>query len=191
MSKTKEIAQRLKGLRNMLEISPEAAANACGIGVEKYLEYESGKTDLPVSILFNCAEFFGVDVTELFSGNSPKLGQYTVVRAGKGMEVERREGFSYRHLASNFKNREAEPFLVTAPYKAEEQDKEIPLSVHAGQELDYILSGRLKIVIGGKTEVLEEGDAAYYDSGLPHGMIATGGKPCVFLAVVLKKNAEA
>ena len=37
-------------------------------------------------------------------------------------------------------------------------------------------------------EILHEGDAIYYDSGHGHGMIATGGKECVFLAVVLKKD---
>ena len=40
----------------------------------------------------------------------------------------------------------------------------------------------------GHTEVLNEGDAIYYDSGHGHGMIATGGKECRFIAVVLKEE---
>ena len=38
------------------------------------------------------------------------------------------------------------------------------------------------------TEVLHEGDSIYYDSGHKHGMVAAGGKECVFLAVVMKSE---
>ena len=35
---------------------------------------------------------------------------------------------------------------------------------------------------------LKEGDAIYYNSGRAHGMIATGGEDCKFLAVVIKNQ---
>lgn len=187
MSKTAEIAERLKGLRQMMEISPSDMASSCGLSEKDYLEYEKGKLDFSVTMLCQCADRFKIDVTELFSGNTPKLMQYSVVRAGKGLSVERRQSFVYQHLASNFKNREAEPFLVTAPYNSSEQSKPIGLSSHKGQEMDYVLSGAMKISVDGKEEVLNAGDCIYYDSALPHGMIAINGAPCVFLAIVLKK----
>src|SRR5574340_126123 len=37
-----------------------------------------------------------------------------------------------------------------------------------------------------EAEELDAGDALYYDSGRGHGMIAIGGEPCTFLAIVLK-----
>ena len=56
---------------------------------------------------------------------------------------------------------------------------------------DY-LSGRkrgdLKIQLEDHCEILHAGDAIYYDSGHGHGMIATGGKECRFIAVVLKEE---
>lgn len=188
MSNTVEIAERLKGLREMMEISPEEMAGVCGISVEKYLEHEAGNVDFSVTMLYNCAERFGVDVTALFTGTTPKLASYSVVRAGDGLSVERRHSFTYQHLASHFKQREAEPFLVTAPYSQAAQSQPIQLSTHNGQEMDYVLSGCLRICINGKEEVLNEGDTVYYDSGLPHGMIAVGGAPCKFIAIVLKKG---
>ncbi len=39
--------------------------------------------------------------------------------------------------------------------------------------------------VGDHTEILNEGDSMYYDSGTPHGMIAVDGEDCEFLAVVL------
>ena len=46
----------------------------------------------------------------------------------------------------------------------------------------------MKVELDGHTELLNEGDCIYYDSGKPHGMIAVGGKPCRFIAFVMKKR---
>lgn len=131
-----------------------------------------------------------MDVTALLTGHTPTLSSYSIVRAGQGVLTERRHSFSYQHLAQNFRGRTAEPFYVTAPYVKGSEDKPIPLSSHKGQEMDYILSGQLMVNINGNVDVLNEGDTVYYDSGQPHGMIAVGGKQCVFLAVVLKPEEK-
>ena len=39
-------------------------------------------------------------------------------------------------------------------------------------------------------EELEAGDMLMYDSGRGHGMIAIGGEPCVFLAIVMKPHED-
>jgi len=52
--------------------------------------------------------------------------------------------------------------------------------------MDYILEGELLLSVNGRTTLLKAGDTAYYDSSQPHGMIAVGGAPCRFMAVVLK-----
>ena len=53
-----------------------------------------------------------------------------------------------------------------------------------------MVSGRLRFAYEGHEEVLEAGDAVFYDSGRGHGMVATGGEPCTFLAVVLKDRDD-
>lgn len=186
MSNTMEIAERLRGLREMMDISSAEMAEVAGMDEKTYLDYESGKKDFSVTMLYNCAGRFGVDVTALLTGTTPTLSSYSIVRAGQGVLTERRHSFSYQHLAQNFIGRTAEPFYVTAPYVDGAENKPIPLSAHKGQEMDYILSGSLMVNINGNTDVLNEGDTVYYDSSQPHGMIAVGGKDCVFLAVVLK-----
>lgn len=186
-----EIAQRIRALREIMGFSEEEVAEAVGISVEDYRILEAGATDFSVTVLGNCAEKFGVDLIELMTGENPHLSRCSIVRKGKGLQVNRREGFTYEHMAYSFKNKIAEPFVVTAPYQEEEQEKPIHLSTHEGQEMDFILSGQLKVVVGDQIEVLNPGDVAYYDSSKPHGMIAVGGEDCVFLAVVMKqKEAE-
>ena len=185
-TKIMEIAQRIKGLREILELTPQQMAQYTDVTLEEYLEYESGNQDFGFTFLYECAKVFGVDIVELLTGERPKLSHYTIVRSGKGLPIRRREGFTYEHLAYRIKNKLAEPFLVTAPYSAEEQDKPIMLSRHKGQEFDFVLKGSLKMQLQDHVEVLGEGDSIFYDSGYPHGMIATGGSDCVFLAVVIK-----
>lgn len=186
MSNTVEIAERLRGLREMLDISVKEMAEVSGMDEKTYLEYEGGNKDFSVTMLYNCAARCGVDVTALLTGTTPTLTTFSIVRAGQGNVTERRHSFKYQHLAQNFKGRTAEPFYVTAPYDKAAEGKPVSLSAHKGQEMDYILSGSLKFSINGKTVVANEGDTLYYDSGLPHGMIAVGGKDCEFLAIVLK-----
>lgn len=186
MSKNLEIATRLKDLREIMDISISDMSKKVGIEESEYLKHESGKKDFSVTFLYNCAEIFGIDVTALLTGETPKLNSYSIVRKNEGVKTNRREMFVYEHLANHFNNRHSEPFLVTAPYIEKSQNQSISLSTHKGQEMDFILSGSMKIVINGREEILNEGDTIYYDSSQPHGMIAIGGKECKFLAILIK-----
>lgn len=182
----KDIALRIRLLREDLDLSVEEMAQATGRSVEDYCAQESGENDLTFTFLSKCANALGVDVIELLTGESPHLSGYSLVRASDGLSIKRREGFEYLHKAPFFKNRLCDIFLVTAPYLEEEQNKPIHLSYHVGQEFDYVLSGKLRFAYEDHIEELNPGDTLLYDSGRGHGMIAIDGQPCTFLALVMK-----
>ncbi|MCL2679883.1 MAG: cupin domain-containing protein [Coriobacteriia bacterium] len=185
-----DIAMRLRALREDEGVSIEDMAIACEMTAEKYAQLETGTADFSFTMLYHAANKLGVDMIDLLTGDSPNLSGYSIVRAGEGLSIRRRAGFEYLHLAPNFKDKLAEPFLVTAPYKEDEQDQSIKLSSHEGQELNYILSGNLRFAyedaLGVRTEDLGAGDTLFYDAGKGHGMIAIDGKPCTFIAIVFK-----
>lgn len=182
-----EIAERIRALREIMDFSIEEMAKVTEKTPEEYSALENGEEDFSFTFIFKCAEKFGVDMIELLTGENPHLSFYSIVRKGEGLPINRRSGFNYSHLGATFKNKLAEPFLVTAPYSEQEQNKPIHLSYHEGQEFDYILKGSLKCAFEGHTEILREGDSVLYDSGHGHGMIATDGEDCIFLAIILKK----
>ncbi|GHU79570.1 transcriptional regulator [Clostridia bacterium] len=184
-TKIQEIAQRIKELRLILEISEEEMARVTDMTLAEYRQYETGAEDFSFTFLYECARTFGVDIVELLTGENPKLSFYSVVRSGKGLPIRRRQSFTYQHLAYRIKDKLAEPFLVTAPYNENEQNAPIHRSHHDGQEFDIVLKGSLRVDVEGHIETLEEGDAIYYDSSHGHGMIAVGGEECTFLAVVI------
>jgi len=179
----KEIAARVKVLREIEEISSEALAKELGFDLSEYLLWESGEKDFPVGALVEIASRFKVDLSELFTGASSKLKTFCVTRANEAPEVSRRPMYSYRNLAYNFHRKKAEPFIVEA--SAETENKPISLNTHPGQELNYLLEGRLLISISGHDIELAPGDCVYYDSCEPHGMKALGGKSARFIAIVM------
>jgi len=180
------IAMRIKDLREIDGLSAAQVAQKAGIDLADYEAYETGESDFSFSHLFNIAKVLGVDISDLLTGESPKLHGYILTRADEGLIFKRRDQYVYHHLAYNFKDKLAEPFIVTV---SEDGDKEKQAHSHEGQEFDYVLDGTLKIVLGGQELFLQKGDSIYYDSSLPHVMYALEGE-CRFIAVVIKEGAK-
>lgn len=179
----KQIAERLAGLRDALEITPEEMAKVCHLTTEQYIQLESGTVDISVSVLHQISQAYGVELTTLMFGDEPKMSSYFITRKGKGIAVERTKAYKYQSLAAGFAGRKADPFMVTVHPKAESEA--IYLNSHPGQEYNMVISGRLQLQIGSKEIILEEGDSIYFNSELPHGMKALDGKQVSFLAIIL------
>lgn len=177
------VAARIKGLREINGVSVETLAKELGVTKSLLLEYESGKTDIPVSILFKIAKRFGVELSSLLTGEEPRLRTYAVTRKGKGVSVERRRDYKYQSLAYNFINKKMEPFLVTVD--PEKESAPVNFNSHPGQEFNYVLEGTLKVILNGYEIILNEGDALFFDSSVEHGMKAMGGREAKFLAVIV------
>lgn len=178
-----QIAARLVGLRDALEVSPDEMAKVCHLSTEQYLLLESGTVDISVSVLHQLAQTYGVELTTLMFGDEPKMSSYFVTRKGKGTAVERTQAYKYQSLAAGFAGRKADPFMVTVHPKAEGET--IYLNSHPGQEYNLVLSGRMLIQVNNKELILEEGDSIYFNSELPHGMKALDGAIVRFLAIIL------
>jgi len=176
-----QIAERLRGLRDSLELSTEAVATKCGVTQAEYEKYESGNFDIPVSFICQMAQTFGVETTALISGNDPHSLAYYVTRKGTGTTVERNKTYKYHSLANGFRYAKAEPFEVTV----EPKDHTLHLNSHPGQEFNLILEGTMQLQISGSNITLYEGDSIYFDATKPHGMKALGGKMVRFLAVIV------
>ncbi len=185
MNRLTEIAQRIKEMRNVMGFSVSQMAKLAEVSEAEYVKYESGRIDIPFSFIHKCALVFGVELTELLEGSAANLSSYTVTRKGHGQSTAKEKGIDIKNLAPKFRDKIAQPYWVRYEYSASQQNKPIHLTTHGGQEFDIVLEGSLKVQIGEHTEILNEGDSIYYNSSTPHGMIAIGGRDCVFCAVVL------
>ena len=176
----KEIGQRLQGLRELCGADAAAFAAAAGVSEETMAAYQAGQRDIPVSVLHNLAQAYGVSTTELMTGEAAKLRQYCLVRRGKGVAAERNEAYGYRALGYNFDGREMDPYMITFP----PGEGELQLNAHSGQEFHYCLEGAFAIQVGDHRITMGEGDSIYFDSACPHGMQALGGKSARALVII-------
>ena len=179
----RQIAERIKVLREIAGITPERLAKSLDVPIATYLRYEEGAADIPIGFLYQLAGLYKVEMEALLTGENPKLHIFSVVRKEKAPAVERRKPYRHQALAGNFVHKKAEPFLVTV----EPRPVTEPLqhNSHPGQEFDYVLEGTLKITIGGHELVLNEGDSVFFDSGYEHSMWALNNRTARFLAVIL------
>ena len=186
----REIAERIRAMREIKGMSFADLAASTGISEETCRAVESAECDPPFSFLHKCAQVFGIDLMALLEGHTAKLSDLQVTRAGEGAVTAREEGIEIRNRAALFRNRLATPYFVTYEFDPRLQDAPIQTSTHGGQEYDFVLSGRLRLRVGEHEETLGPGDSAFYRSSVPHGMIAVGGEKCTFLAMVMSADGE-
>lgn len=181
----KEMGARLYGLREIREYTIEQMAEKTGISIAEYVAYEKGEKDFSFSFINNVATILGVDAIDLMSGQSPQLDSCAVVKKGHGYHIKKNNAYDYKHLAYTFKDKKAEPFLVTVTPDDKEIKKE-EFHAHEGQEFNYVVSGKMDFYIGELFYELEEGDSVYFDSGIPHFFKAKGNNLAQFIAIVMK-----
>ena len=131
--KLQEMAARIRELREIVGLSQEEMARLTDVDLAEYQRCEDGESDLNFAFIYRCAQAFGVDVTDIVEGSSPRLSNYTLTRAGEGQHVEHAHGMTYYNMAARFKNRVAEPLYVVAQYSEEAQLKPIECTTHEGQ----------------------------------------------------------
>ncbi|MBO5785921.1 MAG: AMP-binding protein [Clostridia bacterium] len=180
-----EIGRRIKDLREATGYTQAELAKLTGVSLEQYILLEQGESDFSFTFIYKCAKACNVEVVDIIEGTSTTLTSFAITRKGEGLEIIKKSAGVYYNLAPKFKDKLAEPFLVKLPYIAEEQNAPIKLNSHNGQEFDVIVKGSLKVQVGGHISVLNEGDSIFYNSIIPHGMIAVSEGGCEFHAVVL------
>ena len=178
-----EIAERLKGIRLLSDVSVAEMARELHMTEEEYMSIEKGDIQITVSNLLDACEYLNISMTELLTGEPAKLHTYSFVKKGRALAVERNAGYKYENLAYAFADRRVEPLLVLVePH----DDNDFHLNSHDGQEFQMVIEGRLLVNIDGKELTLEPGDSLYFDSSIPHGLKALDGKHVKFLTLVIQ-----
>jgi len=188
--KDMKIGERIRGLRKAKGLSIADVAQQSGIPESTLHGIEGHMISPPLGNIVSLAKVFEVSVGDFFgeSGDSP----YCIVRSGDRKTVSRFNstdgtagGYSYESLGHQKKNRHMEPFLVTL---TPTESKQVEPNQHIGEEILFILEGKVEIKLLDKTEILNPGDSIYYDSTMPHVVSCYGKEPATMLAVIYAKD---
>ena len=142
-------------------------------------QLESGRSMPSLITLHRIAQALGVSAQSLLPDNETEA--VSLIRAGQGREYERSEAHGTvleRFLVSG--RRQMEPGEVWAEPGSESGD----FLSHNGEELLYVLEGRIRVHLqGARSEVLAKGDCLYYPASIPHRWEVAGQARAGFLVI--------
>ena len=180
MNDYNEIGARMRELREVSDYTIEELARELRVDPEVYAAYEANGKDVPISLLYEIANKFKVDFTEIVTGQSAKLETYHLIRRGGGKVVNRNPEYHFEDLAFRYANKVMQPLLVTL----EPSDAVAKLITHPGQEFNLCLEGLVIVTLGDKEFTLNPGDSIYFNPTIPHGQRCGGDVKARFLTVI-------
>lgn len=170
-------ATRLRELRQRRGWTMQELAARSGLSKAFLSRLESGDRQASIAAALTLSRVFDVSLASLFE--SPPMAQSCViVRAADSVERST-NGLKYVTLseAGRFLNLQPLRIKVSPGRRGNEHYH------HEGEEWVYVLSGRLTLSLAGATYDLEPGDAAHFESRLPHRLIARGDREAEVLLV--------
>jgi transcriptional regulator with XRE-family HTH domain len=151
------VGPRLRALRRRQETTLTDLAAATGISVSTLSRLESGQRRPTLELLLPLARAYGVPIDELVG--APPTGDPRV-----HMRPVTRNGATVVPLTRRAGGLQAYKLLIPARRPTTEPDPR----THEGYEWLYVLSGRLRLVLGDQDLVLTPGEAAEFDTRVPH-----------------------
>ncbi|MFE5034906.1 helix-turn-helix domain-containing protein [Streptomyces sp. NPDC056683] len=164
------VGPRLRRLRKEREVTLAALSETTGISVSTLSRLESGLRKPSLELLLPIAQAHQVPLDELVG--APPAGDPRV--RAKPME---RYGRTFLPLTRQPGGLQA--FKVVEPKRKLEPEPR----THEGYEWLYVLSGKLRLVLGEHDVVLGPGEAAEFDTRVPHWFGSTGEGPVEFLSL--------
>ena len=165
------VGPRLRALRRARGTTLAQLSETTGISLSTLSRLEAGQRRPTLELLLPLAKAHGVQLDELVG--APATGDPRV-----HMRPVTRHGVTFipltRHLGSL---RAYKQILPPAPDVAPEQQ------VHEGYEWLYVLSGRLRLLLGEHDLELTAGEAAEFDTRTPHCILNAGAEPVEVLAL--------
>ncbi|MEU2929179.1 XRE family transcriptional regulator [Streptomyces sp. NPDC007251] len=165
-----DVGPRLRRIRKEREVTLAALSEATGISVSTLSRLESGLRRPSLELLLPIAQAHQVPLDELVGAppvGDPRVRSKPIVHGGR------------THWPLTRQPGGLQAFKVLEPQRRLEPEPR----THEGYEWLYVLSGRLRLVLGEHDVVLAAGEAAEFDTRVPHWFGSTGEGPAEFLSL--------
>jgi len=130
-----------------------------------------------IAALLRMATALEVNVTYFFDPNSEPAAHYTLFRQ-EDRSVTKDAGFELIALAAGRAGKMMEPFLMSPPLKSAFR------ASHAGEEMLFVVNGRIAIKLDGEELILSKGDCLYFSGETTHEVRSLGRQRAEILVVV-------
>jgi len=167
----REVGPRLRALRRKSGTTLAALAETTGISVSTLSRLESGRRKATLELLLPLAQAYRVPLDELVGApqtGDPRVHPRPITAYGQLiLPLSRNPGGAqaFKHIIAAGERQEPEP------------------KTHEGYEWLYVLSGKLRLVLGEHDLVLPAGEAAEFDTRVPHWFGSADGEAVEFLTI--------
>lgn len=197
-----ELGQKLREVRRSKGVTLNTVASESGLSKSFVSQVESGVTNPSIASIKKICDVLSIPLAELFDDNAtinpasangvapPQAGP----EAGQTYHNDVRVVRADRRKMLVFPGDEAKIYLLSPDLQ---RKLEVTLSQlepgystgseaysHHGEELGFVLEGRLEVTVNDQVFALEEGDSIYYSSLLPHKMRVVGDMVCKTVWVI-------
>jgi transcriptional regulator with XRE-family HTH domain/KaiC/GvpD/RAD55 family RecA-like ATPase len=182
-----DLGRRLKELRSRRGLSQTDLAKFVGVSPSNISQIESNLIYPSFPLLLKMAEVLSIDITSFFQGSEDKSRQ-VVFRASEEIDEQpsdsRKGGITTRRLTPADFEAKAEPYVTEIP----PQKKPFPhFLIHKGEEIGYLLSGKLQMKLENSIYNVNAGDLVYLTHDIPSQWKNMGSKPARFLWMKVNK----
>ena len=179
-----KIAKKIHQLRLERRMTQDNLASKTGFSKAFISKIENHKASPSIASLSKIATALGVSISTLLDESPGENQDIIIVRKGQRKKIVRPGsdiGFTYESLAYKKKRKTMEPFIIKYPPGIHVQK----LFEHEGEEMLFILKGKIKLIYGNKTFILREEDTAYFNPSIPHRGESVGKTEGIGLCVLI------
>jgi len=181
----KRIGERIKFLRQRKHMGLVELGRYTGLSASFLSQLETGRVVPTLRNLARIAMVFSRDLSYFFEPERPEL--FRVQRASERQKLPQTGAADPDYFFESLGQVPTEQAIT--PYVAEflpGNGRRVPTShQHAGAEFLYMLGGHLRLMHEGRTEVLERGDAVYFDPSAKHSYERIGEEQCTALILTI------
>jgi transcriptional regulator with XRE-family HTH domain len=171
------VADRLRNLRSKSGRTLADLSQQTGISVSTLSRLESGLRRPTLDLLIRLAAAYGASLDDVVGAPQiadPRISPKAFYRDGKAI------------IPLTKQNPDVIAFKILLP--GQPSDTPVPQKVHEGYDWIYVLSGRIRLAIGGEETLLGPGEAAEFDTRKPHGFISASMEPAEIINLLSRQG---
>lgn len=164
------VGPRLRQIRAQRGVTLVELATATGISKSTLSRLENGQRKASLELLLPLAQAYRVPLDDLVG--APEVGDPRIQ-----LKAYKKNGRTVIPLTRQPGGMQAWKIIVPP------SNTEPKLTTHDGYEWLYVLRGRLRLMLDGHEHVIERGEAAEFDTRLPHSLSATADGPTEIISI--------
>ena len=167
------IYRKIKQLRLKRKITIQELSDKTGLTPGYLSKIENSEKPPPIPTLIKIAYALNVHISYFFEEDSEIEKGPSIIRKKERKQIigdYTSLGYSYEAIIKRRANGTIKPLIITLPDNVDPE--KIPYNYHDGEEMIYVLNGKMDFYHGDEKYRVEEGDCIYFDSTVPHKVIA-------------------